>query len=231
MMMLLWGCKHDPMVTVTNPDNTNGNSNGNGNSGSNGNPCDPDSTYFQNDVLPLFVSNCAKSGCHDAATHEEGFVFNSYNGIRNSGQIVPGNPNEGDIMQAITETDPDKIMPPPPNDPLTAAQINMISNWISQGALNNACTGDCDTTNVTYSATILPLMQSRCIGCHNNNTTSGNVNLSTHAGTQVQALNGRLLAVVNHEPGFSPMPSGGNKLSDCEIAEIRIWVNDGAPNN
>jgi len=227
MMMLLWGCKHEPINLVINPENTAANGNG----GSSGIPCNPDSAYFQNDVLPLFVSNCAKSGCHDAITHEEGFTFNSFSGIMNSGEIQAGDPSEGDIMEVITESDPDKRMPPPPNDPLTAAQINMISNWISEGAQNNACAGDCDTTNVTYSGTVLPLLQSRCIGCHNNNTTSGNVNLSTHAGAQVQALNGRLLAVVNHEAGYSPMPKGGSKLSSCEIKELKIWVEDGAPNN
>ena len=231
MMMLLWGCKHDPVLPVTNPESTAGNGNGGGNGGSSGFECDPDSTYFQNEVLPLFVSNCAKSGCHDATTHEEGFIFNSFAGIMNSGEIEAGDPSEGDIMEVITENDPDKVMPPPPNDPLTAAQINIISNWISQGAQNNACAGDCDTTTVTYAGTILPLLQSKCIGCHNNNTTSGNVNLSTHTGAQTQALNGRLLAVVNHEQGFSPMPKGGNKLPPCEIAELRIWVEDGAPNN
>jgi len=230
MMMMLWGCKHDPIVPAINPTSSAGNGNGGGNGGSEI-PCDPDSTYFQNEVLPLFVSNCAKSGCHDAATHEEGFIFNSYAGIMNSGEIQAGDPTEGDIMEVITETDPDKIMPPPPNDALTAAQINIIRNWISQGALNNACAGDCDTTNVTFSGTVFPLLQSKCIGCHNNNTASGNVNLSTHAGAQEQALNGKLMAVVNHEAGFQPMPQGGNKLPACEIAELRIWVEDGAPNN
>lgn len=230
MMMLLWGCKHEPILPATDPA-TVGNGNGGGGNGGSEIQCDPDSTYFQNEVLPLFVSNCAKSGCHDAATHEEGFIFNSYASIMNSGEIQPGNPTEGDIMEVITETDPDKVMPPPPNDPLTAAQINIISNWISQGAQNNACAGECDTTNVTFSGTIFPLLQAKCIGCHNNNTTSGNVNLSTHAGAQVVALNGKLLGAVNHDNGYKPMPPSGNKLPSCEIAEIRIWIEDGAPNN
>ena len=35
------------------------------------NPCSPDTVYFQNEVLSLIVSSCAKSGCHDAATKAE----------------------------------------------------------------------------------------------------------------------------------------------------------------
>src|SRR5512138_3493927 len=33
--------------------------------------CSADSVYFQQQVLPVFVSNCAMSGCHDNATHKE----------------------------------------------------------------------------------------------------------------------------------------------------------------
>src|SRR5688572_5181621 len=127
MMMLFWSCKHEPIEpAVITEDNTGsgnggggngGGGNGGGGSGNTGIPCDPDTAYFQNDILPLFISNCAKSGCHDAATHQEGFVFNSYSGIMGSGEIEAGDPSEGDIMEAITEDDPDKIMPPPSHNP------------------------------------------------------------------------------------------------------------------
>ena len=236
MMIMLWGCKHEPILPAVNPaETTNG---GNGGSGGNGGgtgytgiPCDTDSVYFQNDILPLFVSNCAKSGCHDAASHKEGIILNSYNSIMVTGEIQPGNPSEGDIIEVIKDNDPDKIMPPPPNAPITTSQINMISTWISQGALNNACSGDCDTLNVTYAGKVIPLLQAKCIGCHNNTTPSGNINLSNYSGVQQQALNGRLWGSVNHDAGYSAMPKGGVKLPPCEIALLRIWIENGAPNN
>jgi hypothetical protein len=187
--------------------------------------------YFENDILPLFISNCAKSGCHDAASHQEDIVLDSYNHIINSGEIEAGDPSHGKILDMITETDPDKVLPPQPNTPLSAAQINSITTWINQGALNNSCSGACDTLNVTYSGTAVPLLQSKCIGCHNSTTTSGDVNLSNHAGVQLQGLNGRLLGAVNHVAGYTAMPQGGSKLPPCEIDELRIWIEDGAPNN
>lgn len=230
-MLLLWGCKHEPLILPTAVENSSGSGNGGSTDTSyNTAPCDPDTAYFENEVLPLFISNCAKSGCHDATTHEKDFVFNSFNNIMGSGEIEAGDPSEGDIMEVITENDPDKIMPPPPNTPLTPAQINTISRWISQGARNNSCNG-CDTVNVTYSGTVAPLLQAKCVGCHNANTMSGNINLSTYTGAQVQALNGRMIGAVNHDPGYSPMPKGGNKLPPCEIEALGIWIADGAPNN
>jgi len=233
MMMLFWGCKHDPMLLPVTAGNENGNGSGNGSTDTttyNEISCDPDSAYFANDILPLFISNCAKSGCHDAATHQEGIILDSYSNIISTGDIDPGNPSGGKIVEKITTTEPDDIMPPLPNSPLTTDQVNMITTWINQGALNNSCNG-CDTVNVTYSGTIAPLLQSHCVGCHNNTSASGNVNLVAYPGVQVQALNGKLMGSVNHNAGYSAMPKGGAKLPACEIDELRTWIDNGALNN
>ena len=229
MMLLFWGCKHDPFILPAPASETNGNGNPD-TTGYNASPCDPDSAYFSNEVLPLFVSNCAKSGCHDAATHAEGIILDNYNNIMSTGDIQPGNASHGKILDAVTANDPDDIMPPPPNTPLTTSQINMITTWINQGALNNSCDG-CDTLNVTYSGTIAPLLQAKCVGCHNSASTGGNINLSNYTGAQVQALNGRLIGSVKHDAGYSAMPKGGTKLPQCEIDELTLWIAAGAPNN
>ena len=135
-------------------------------------------------------------------------------------------------MEAITTSDPDDRMPPAPSPTMTSAQINLIQNWISQGALNNLCTaGNCDTSNVTYSGVIVPLMQNQCIGCHNTGNPRGGVNLETYAGVQSVALDGRLFGSVNWDTGISAMPKNTNKMADCEIAQIRIWIQNGSQNN
>ncbi len=92
----------------------------------------------------------------------------------------------------------------------------------------------CDTTNVTYSATIKPIMQENCNSCHNQAGPSGGVATDTYAGLQAitaAGLNDKLWGAVAHVNGFSPMPQGGNKLSDCNLAKIRVWINGGALNN
>ncbi|CAN5463595.1 hypothetical protein BH11BAC1_BH11BAC1_22050 [soil metagenome] len=229
MILLFWGCKHEPLIVPVLSINGE-NPSSQDTTSYNETPCDPDTAYFINNVLPLFISNCAKSGCHDAASHEDGIILDSYINIINTGDIEAGNPGAGKIVEKISETDPDDIMPPPPNTPLTSAQINMITDWINQGALNNSCNG-CETVNVTYSGTVAPLLLSKCVGCHNNNTTSGNINLSNYSGVQQQALNGRLVGTVSHSAGYSPMPKGGAKLPQCEIDELIVWIAAGAPNN
>ena len=40
---------------------------------------------------------------------------------------------------------------------------------------------------------------------------------------------GRIIGSINHENGFSQMPSGGDKLDQCTIDKITNWVENGAP--
>ena len=124
LVILSFHCKHDPDIV---PGNGNGNGGGN-------NPgdtteihtCDPDTVYFRNDVLPLLLSNCTTSGCHDQETAQKGVVLIDYASVISTGDIKPGNPDGSEIFEKITETDPDKRMPPPPNTALTPDQINII---------------------------------------------------------------------------------------------------------
>src|SRR5689334_5881853 len=78
LIMFLFSCKHEPVSLVANDGNANGGSNGGPGPDTTvypETPCDADSVYFANTVLPLFISNCAKSGCHDAASHQEGIIL------------------------------------------------------------------------------------------------------------------------------------------------------------
>jgi hypothetical protein len=92
----------------------------------------------------------------------------------------------------------------------------------------------CDTTNVTYSQSVVPLLENYCLSCHSNSmapSSGGNIKLENYADVKIQADNHKLLGSVAHENGYSPMPLGASKLDDCKITTIRIWVNAGAPNN
>jgi cytochrome c553 len=190
---------------------------------------------FERDILPIFQSNCAKGGCHDAASHEKGYVLDSYNNIMNTGDddgIVPGSANESEIYQSLIDGDLDDRMPLYPNPALSTSQISLIRRWINEGAPNGTnCATLCDTTNITFSAGIQPMMQQNCVGCHSASLASGGVNLSTHAGVAAAARNNRLVGAMKHQSGFVAMPQGAAKLSDCKIKQVEKWVQAGALNN
>ena len=89
----------------------------------------------------------------------------------------------------------------------------------------------CDTANITYSASIKPIIDAKCAipGCHQTAMPTG-YDLSSHAGLTVVANNGRLIPAIDHT-GPNPMPQGAPKLDDCSITKIKKWVAMGAPNN
>ena len=228
-ILIFFACTHQ----VLNPTggNNNGNGNGNGSGNGNGNNNGDSLICFEEQILPLFQSNCAKSGCHDAGSHKEDYVLDSYNTIISRG-IIPGNSHDSKIYQVLSRKGEDDIMPPPPNPPLSQEQVDLIGQWIDQGAQNTTnCSSGCDTSTFTYSAAVRPILEVHCIGCHNNTTQNGSVNLSTYSGVQTVVLNGKLSGSINFQPGYPQMPPGGQKISDCNITQIMKWINAGAPNN
>jgi hypothetical protein len=89
----------------------------------------------------------------------------------------------------------------------------------------------CDTTNVTFSGTIKPLLSDNCYACHSNSNApsfGNNIRLENY-----NDVNSMLIRMVNSVSwtGYENMPKNGNKLSDCKIKEILIWQQNGAPNN
>jgi mono/diheme cytochrome c family protein len=91
----------------------------------------------------------------------------------------------------------------------------------------------CDTTNVSYSKQIVPILQNNCYACHGSGNTagSGGIDLSTYTALKGWANNGYLVGNVTHASGYVGMPYGLPKLPSCEVNTIVAWVNQGAPNN
>ncbi len=190
--------------------------------------CSTDTVYFVNDVLPLLQSNCAMSGCHDNGTAADGVRMTDYVNILD--EVDPGDAAGSKLYRMISRTDNER-MPPPPRPAFTAAQKELIQQWINQGAKNNSCLNRCNAAVFTYSAAVRPTIESKCVGCHSGSAPSGGVNLSDYTNTRIWALNGKLYGSIAHQSGFSPMPKNSAKLSDCEIGQVQQWIQAGALNN
>ena len=93
--------------------------------------------------------------------------------------------------------------------------------------------GNCQLDSVKFCTTIQPIINQSCAitGCHDAATAAFGFDLSTYAGVQIIANNGKLVATTTHAGGVSPMPKNSDKLSDCKLSQIQKWVADGAPNN
>ena len=188
--------------------------------------CAPDTIYFEQDIFPLMQKHyCA--ACHIPANNIDGISLNNYANIVNSNVIDLENPTQSSLYTSLLETDPAKVMPPPPYDPMQPYEIEMIRLWIAQGALDNSCDQSiaCDTTGLTYTARIRPLLEANCIGCHTaGNRPGGDVVLSTYTDVAAVARSGKLYGAVARHEGYEPMPKGLDPLSDCDIYLIKAWV-------
>jgi hypothetical protein len=86
---------------------------------------------FSRDVQPILAAHCA--ACHgpDAKARKADLRLD----IRGAKVIVPGKPDESQLIARLTADDDDGRMPPPKIGPrLTPEQIRTLRTWIEQGA-------------------------------------------------------------------------------------------------
>lgn len=248
-LIAIISCKREPIILPAVVDNSGGNTTNTGGNNTNssgtnttiiiyvptnptGNPCSPDSVYFNQQILPILTSSCAMSSCHDVASRKDGVILTNYEFTLNTGKINLLNPASSTFYRCLSGSGSD-FMPPSPRPALTAAQKALILKWIQQGAKNLTCSDNkCDSSVYSFSAKIKPILDTKCLGCHNTASAGGGINYSTYAGIKASVDDGKLWGSINHQSGFKAMPQNYNtKLPDCELTLIRKWIQSGAPNN
>ena len=102
-------------------------------------PGDGGEVQFNRDVRPILSENCF--ACHGpAASARKGKLRldSAEDAIlpHESGTpVVPGRPEQSEILARITSADPDEIMPPPKTGKkISPAQVQTLKRWIAQGA-------------------------------------------------------------------------------------------------
>ena len=95
-----------------------------------------DEVHFSRDVRPLLNQNCMP--CHGGVRQKNGvsFLFREEAlGTGKSGKrtIVPGKPDESELIARVTSSDPETRMPYHAA-PLSPQQIDVLRRWIQEGA-------------------------------------------------------------------------------------------------
>jgi hypothetical protein len=105
-----------------------------------GRPCRANGPDFARAVRPILSNRCFKCHGPDADHQEAGLrldVREAALGELDSGTraIVPGHPDDSEVIARITSTDPDLVMPPPHTKvTLTADEKRILTEWIAAGA-------------------------------------------------------------------------------------------------
>lgn len=228
-LVLVISCQHEPYpappgMAGTDTTGTPGNdTTGNGTA----RPCHPDTVYYGRDIQPILTASCAYAGCHGQGSSQDGVSLESYQSVMNANVVDPFDPSSSDLVEVLLETDPDKKMPPPPNNPLENAKIQLIQKWIRQGAQNLSC-DDCDTSYLRYNDQIRNLVAQNCTACHGGANPSAGRSLDSYAALKDAFLNTNLRARINAASSVPVMPPGG-KMNNCNIGQLEKWYQDGMP--
>ena len=92
-------------------------------------------SYFR-DIRPIFQEHC--QGCHQPAKPGGEYIMTSFDRLLKGGEteltaVVPGDPDESQLVLMITPVDGKADMPKD-KPPLSETQVKLISRWISEGA-------------------------------------------------------------------------------------------------
>jgi hypothetical protein len=91
--------------------------------------------FFEKKVRPLLVNNC--DNCHSARTNSKGGLrVDDRNGLIQGGNrgaaVVPGDPENSLLIQAVLHEDEDLKMPP--KKQLSKEEVAILTKWIKDGA-------------------------------------------------------------------------------------------------
>jgi hypothetical protein len=111
------------------------------------------------------------------------------------------------------------------------AVVLYLSGCAKESADRLSAGSTCDTTAVSYSKQILPLLEDNCYTCHQGAAASSGIDLSNFATLQAHVANGDLVSAVTHTGTVTPMPYELPMLQSCEVNTIVAWVHQGALNN
>lgn len=91
----------------------------------------PSQVSFATSVQPIFNQNCV--ACHSGNQAPDLRSANSFTQLMN-GYVVPGNPENSILYKSLIGQGAPLM---PPNGAINQSKINLVKQWISEGALNN----------------------------------------------------------------------------------------------
>ncbi|MBN1303727.1 MAG: hypothetical protein JXA13_04765 [Anaerolineales bacterium] len=102
-----------------------------------------------------------------------------------------------------------------------------------------AATTEASTTSeINFSADVLPILESRCLQCHGGQRTEGNFAVSSYSTLMAGGESGAVIAPGDAENSHlydlvasGKMPKRGAKLTPVQLNVIAAWINAGALDN
>lgn len=191
---------------------------------------------FDTQIRPIFEERCYQ--CHGPEKHK-GFYrldikLNGLKGGKSGEEVIrPGNAKES-LMVRLINLPPDDIdVMPGKGEVLTPVQIQLISDWIDQGA-------QWPDDPVDFWKQVYPIIELRCLECHNPEKLKGDFRLDEKEfafkdgdyGTTIvpgaKTESGVYNLIALPADDIDIMPSKGDPLKPEQIKIIGDWIDQGA---
>lgn len=203
---------------------------------------------YSKSVQPILEKNCYS--CH-TDKHKGGLRIDSVAAMLKGGEsgpaIVPGNPDQSLLVEAVRYQDDDLQMPP--KGPMPAEDVAVLVSWIRAGAVapaaDNVAGGSVTVGPVSsalsaqeqyFETNVRPLLIKNCYSCHTNGE-SGGLRLDSRAAVLKGGKDGPvvnlehpeqslLLTAIHYTDQNLQMPPKG-PLDPVQTAVLEQWVRDG----
>ena len=88
---------------------------------------------FNRDVRPILADHCYPCHGPDKARRKAGLRLDVE--PRDQQVLVPGKPDESELVRRVTNRDESERMPPPGEGrPLSPGQVELLRRWVAEGA-------------------------------------------------------------------------------------------------
>jgi mono/diheme cytochrome c family protein len=183
----------------------------------------------QPQALQIISQSC--TGCHGATSGSAGvYGLTDVNHLIQSGLIVPGQPAQSFLFTKINSG------AMPPGNPLSAANQEIIRQWILSGAPQGSAPPPPPPVPAkapTYSYIQSQILGPNCAGCHYTGSAKGGYAFDKYTNV-FKAVNVKLptesdLYKVPEDGEMPPRPN--RQLSSEELSLILQWIKKGAPND
>lgn len=92
----------------------------------------PSDVSFQGQIQPIFNRSCVS--CHGGSLAPDLRSANSYNQLLSGNYVIPNSAEESVLFKSLIGQGAPLM---PPGSPLNQSDINLVGQWINEGALNN----------------------------------------------------------------------------------------------
>lgn len=87
---------------------------------------------FERDIYPLLHRACFE--CHGAETQEADLRVDDHHALLDSGSVVPGKPDESELLRRVLLPEGHDEIMPAVGDPLSTHEVRALRRWIADGA-------------------------------------------------------------------------------------------------